>query len=117
MKAISFPEQTLIIAKDQPEYQPIPAHVDYQESIVTFCWKLTLLERLKLLFAGKLWHQVMTFHKELQPIRLIVKKPLMRTREEQIKSMDGYLEEKMQQKGRNYIGIPKDAFQDGSFNE
>ena len=26
MKIIEFPEQTLVIAKDQPEYQPLPAH-------------------------------------------------------------------------------------------
>lgn len=80
MKAISFPEQTLIIAKDQPEYQPLPAHVgwiDEDKSLhgVTFCWKLSFRERVKLFFTGKLWHRVMTFNKPLQPVLLDVNKP------------------------------------------
>lgn len=26
MKLIEFPEQTTVIAKDQPQYNPLPAH-------------------------------------------------------------------------------------------
>jgi hypothetical protein len=80
MKAITFPEVNVVIAKDQPEYFPLPSHVgwlDKDKSLhgVTFCWKLSFKERIKLLFTGCLWHQVMTFNRPLQPVLLIVDKP------------------------------------------
>lgn len=74
MKAIEFPEQTAVIAKDQPEYQPLPAHISLRGR-ATFCWELTRRERFALLFSGKLWHQVLTFNQPLQPQRLSVEKP------------------------------------------
>lgn len=79
MKLIEFPEQTVVIAKDQPEYLPLPAyryHNDPSGRIVC-CWKLSWLERLKLLFTGKLWHQVLTFNHPLQPQLLETEKPEM----------------------------------------
>ena len=83
MQALEFPEQTLIIAKDQPEYRPLPAWVGYLDGdksihCVTFCWGFSWKERLKLLFTGKVWHTVMTFNKPLQPQLLQVEKPKMR---------------------------------------
>jgi hypothetical protein len=72
MKLIEFPEQTVVIAKDQPEYLPMPAHYNKEAGIVTCLWKLTLRERIKLLFTGKLWHQISTFGMALQPQRLEV---------------------------------------------
>jgi hypothetical protein len=68
MKPISFPQQTVVFAKDQPEYLPLPAHVD-AEGVVTFCWQLSWRDRLRMLVTGKLWHQVLTFHRPLQPQR------------------------------------------------
>lgn len=78
MKLIEFPEQTVVIAKDQPEYQPLPAH-QFNDSTGTIacCWKLTLWERIKLLFTGVIWHQIWTFNKALQPQLLTVEKPIM----------------------------------------
>lgn len=78
MKPIDFPESNVIIAKDQPEYRPLPsnyANDDY--GTVTFCWRLTWRERLRLLVTGKLWHQVLTFKKPLQPQLPSAKKPEM----------------------------------------
>lgn len=80
MTAIDFPERTHVIAKDQPEYLPLPAHVgwmDEDRSIhgVTFCWKLSWKERISILFNGILWHRVLTFGKPLQPISLSTEKP------------------------------------------
>jgi hypothetical protein len=77
MKLIEFPEQTTIIAKDQPPYLPLPA---YQvplspEGQIICCWKLSLLERLKVLFKGKIWHSVLTFQNPLQPQLLSANKP------------------------------------------
>jgi hypothetical protein len=83
MKAIEFPEQTLVIAKDQPQYAPLPAHVDLSsnEVVITFCWKLSFRERLGVLFCGNLWHQVLTFGQPLQPQRLDVQKPNLQRQE------------------------------------
>lgn len=77
MKATTFPEQTLVIAENQPEYESLPAHVVPGDHFgrVVFCWKLTWRERIKLLLTGKLWHHVLTFHQLLQPQRLEVTKP------------------------------------------
>ena len=78
MKLIEFDEQNVIIAKDQPEYLPLPAHIFNDNcGTVAFCWKLSLSERLKLLFSGALWHRVLTFNKPLQPVILGLDKPQM----------------------------------------
>lgn len=80
MKLIEFPEQTVVIAKDQPPYIPMPSHrfKGDQQGRIACCWKLTLWERIKLLFVGKLWHQILTFDKPLQPQKLTLEKPDMK---------------------------------------
>ncbi len=79
MELIEFKEQTVIIAKDQPEYLPLPAHqFNDGKGTIAFCWKMTWKERLKVLFTGCLWHQVLTFNKPLQPQMLGTDKPDMR---------------------------------------
>ena len=79
MKIIPFAEQTVVIAKDQPEYQPLPAHRfgDIQGRIAC-CWSLSWRERLHVFVTGKVWHQVLTFDEPLQPQLLSVEKPKMR---------------------------------------
>lgn len=74
MKPVAFPEQTVVMAKDQPEYLPLPAHRD-AEGLVTTCWKLTFKERLIVLFLGKFWFQQHTFGMRLQPQRPSVEMP------------------------------------------
>ena len=66
MKPIEFKQQTQILAEDQPEYINLPVHQD-DSGIVTYCYKLTLWERLIILITGKMWHRVMTFGNKLQP--------------------------------------------------
>ena len=77
MTPVSFPEQTVVFAKDQPEYLPLPAHVD-EHGCVTFCWQLSWRDRLRLLVTGKLWHQVLTFGRPLQPQKLSAECPFER---------------------------------------
>lgn len=78
MKLIEFPEQTVVIAKDQPEYMPLPAYqFNDAERRIACCWKLSLWERVQLLFTGRIWHQVLTFGGPLQPQLLTVQKPEM----------------------------------------
>ena len=79
MKIVEFPEQTVVIAKDQPQYLPLPAHRHRNDpnGKITCCWSLSLLERLRVLFTGTIWHQVLTFGQPLQPQLLLVEKPMM----------------------------------------
>lgn len=78
MHLIEFPEQTVVIAKDQPEYHPLPAHrfCDVQGRIAC-CWRLSFRERLRVLFTGTIWHEILTFNHPLQPQKLSVQKPPM----------------------------------------
>lgn len=76
MKLIDFPEAHVVIAENQPEYLPMPAYI-WDDQVITCCWKLSLRERISLLFSGKLWHSVWTFSKALQPQRLDICKPVM----------------------------------------
>jgi len=73
MRPVEFPEQSVVIAKELPAYR---APRD-PEGRVICCWRLTLRERFKLLFTGKLWHHILTFNGPLQPQLLEVEKPEM----------------------------------------
>ncbi len=80
MTGIDFQNSNRMIAKDQPEYLTLPAHVSATtEGTVTTCWKPTLKERLKLVFGGAIWLQVLTFCKPLQPLKMSVDKPELTT--------------------------------------
>lgn len=69
MKPIEFKEQTTIFAKDQPEYQPLPAwrSEDMNDEVIS-CWKFTFAERMMVLFGGKIWLRQYTFGHKLQPL-------------------------------------------------
>tara|TARA_R110002096_G_scaffold327284_2_gene521260 strand:+ start:1576 stop:1824 length:249 start_codon:yes stop_codon:yes gene_type:complete len=78
MKLIEFKEQTAVIAKDNPDYLPLPAHQFKDDfGTIAFCWKLTFKERLKVLFSGLVWQQVLTFNNPLQPQKMTIEKPEM----------------------------------------
>lgn len=81
MKLVEFPEQTTLIAKDQPEYLALPAlRFGDLEGRIACCWSLSWRERLRVLFTGVVWHQVLTFNHPLQPQKLTVEKPKMTER-------------------------------------
>ena len=65
MTPIEFPEQTIVWAKDQPEYQPLPAYTDERQTIS--CWALTWRERIRVLWTGRLWLRQLNFGGALQP--------------------------------------------------
>jgi hypothetical protein len=69
---IELPET--VYAKDQPEYQPLPAHRSPDGTVLTR-WKLSWRERLTILFRGDLYLFVSTYNKPLQPLMLQVEKP------------------------------------------
>ena len=68
---VKFPEHNIELGKDQPQYNSLPAHVDYKSAAcgMTFKVKLTFRQRLKLLFTGSIWIQQLTFGKPFQPIK------------------------------------------------
>lgn len=68
MKPINFKEANVTFAKDQPEYQPLPAfRNDSPQGEVVSCWQLSFKERIKILFTGKLWVSLLTFNQPLTP--------------------------------------------------
>lgn len=79
MNLIEFPEQTVVIAKEQPQYKPLPAHrfKDDPQGRIVCCWAVSWRERFQILLRGRLWHQILTFDRPLQPQLLTVEKPKM----------------------------------------
>jgi len=75
METIEFKEQTVIFAKNQPEYNPLPAHVS-EHGRVTCCWKLSDEELEEVIKTKCIWHQIDTFRSLLQPQLLTTEKPL-----------------------------------------
>ena len=73
MKPIEFKQQNVIFAKDQAEYQPLPAlRITSLKGEVISCWGLSFKERIKVLFTGKIWMSLMSFNKPLTPSYLSV---------------------------------------------
>lgn len=66
----------VVIAKDQPEYQPLPALPADGSTVITR-WRLSFRERLVALFNGDIYLHVSTFGRPLQPVYLSVDEPLL----------------------------------------
>lgn len=77
MDFISFPEQNEVIAKDQPQYLPIPAYyVDKSPKGEIFMKIQPTPEELKQLNEqGHFWMSIWTFDNPLQPLRLFTESP------------------------------------------
>jgi hypothetical protein len=89
MKPIKFPEANVTFAKDQPEYQQLPAlRYDTQHGEVVSCWRLSWKERLRVLFGGKVWLSLMMFGKPFTPSYLTtVKKEVVNFPDENSKGL------------------------------
>jgi hypothetical protein len=74
MKIIKLKGHNVVYAENQPEYLPLPAHRT-EDGVVTSCWGLSFRERIKVLITGRMYLQLFTFNKPLQPIILTVNKP------------------------------------------
>lgn len=61
-------------AKDQPQYNPLPV-VKSQDGHLTSRWKLSFLERVRILFCGDVYLRIHTFNKPLQPVKLTITEP------------------------------------------
>ena len=76
MTPVEFEGQNTVVAKGQPEHQPLPALVT-DDGIVVSCWKFNWWERIRILIFGELWHSQMTFNRGINPTMLTVENPLI----------------------------------------
>jgi hypothetical protein len=80
MKSISpvvpaFQHLEIVLAKDQPEYAPLPAlPVDDGQKLITR-WRFSWRERLQVLVRGDLYLWIWTFRRAVQPVALEVSRP------------------------------------------
>lgn len=75
MKPVEFVGQNVVFAKDQPEYQPLPAHRS-QDGIVTSCWELTEEEAAALAKSRRIWLQQYTCGGTLQAQLPSIERPI-----------------------------------------
>ena len=64
------------IAENQPEYNTLPAIITSNGEVISR-WKLTLRERLIVLFKGNIFLCVSTFGGPVQPVDLQVTEPIL----------------------------------------
>jgi len=77
MQPIYFEEQTETYGDQQPEYNPLPAHVT-ESGIVTSCWELNEIELAEVRRTGVIWVSQLTFNQLLQPLLLQVFSPFVK---------------------------------------
>jgi len=78
MKPIKFKEQTCVFAENQPQYISLPAHkVNNKEGEIIFCMKMNFIEKIRVLFTGKIWVSLMMFQKPLTPSYFTTRKSKM----------------------------------------
>ena len=76
MIAVDFKGSNREISKDQEQYRALPAHVSNDaRGMVTTLWKLSIWERVRLVFGGGIWLQVLTYCNQLQPLKMSVERP------------------------------------------
>ena len=74
MTPCEFPEANIRFGEGQPEYQVLPAvRMLFNGEVVT-CWRPSWVERLKLLWTGRVWVHQLTFDRPLQPLIVTVHK-------------------------------------------
>ena len=55
LKPRKFKEMNVTLAEAQPEYQPLPVYVRKPDPLVISCWHVSFVQRLLLLFTGRIW--------------------------------------------------------------
>jgi hypothetical protein len=85
MQPVEFPQQTAILAKDQPQYTPLPVHVGPPEEgyPMTACLELSEEEKAEIAATGKFWLTQITFGHPFQPIRLSTQNPFVNSEQPQ----------------------------------
>lgn len=66
----------VVYAKDDPRYIPLPAHRS-EDGLVITRWKLSMAERFQVFIGGSIWLSIMTFNRNLQPVKMESKCPVV----------------------------------------
>ena len=74
MTPTKFPQSNLVIAKDQPEYIPLPACIT-DTGVVVSCWVLSKPELELINHTQLLWLKQLTFGQPVQPLVPQVENP------------------------------------------
>lgn len=64
----------VVYAKDQPQYNPLPS-IKLPDGLIVTRWAMTWRERLRCLFTGSVYLEVLTFNQPLQPLKMSVAIP------------------------------------------
>lgn len=76
MTPVEFPERTLVLAENQPEYTPLPVHISPDNThAMTACFELSDDEIQTLLKTKRIWYTQLTFGNLFHPIILSVDNP------------------------------------------
>lgn len=76
MKPVEFPEQNVVLGKDQPQYVPLPVYAA-EDGRITCCLELTADEIQEVLRTGRVWLTQLTFGARFQPIQLSTHSPFV----------------------------------------
>lgn len=77
IKSIDFKYSNAVYGKNQDEYENLYVLKFDENGEVISCWKLSFIDRLKILLTGKMWISVLTFGNKFQPMKLSVNKNRM----------------------------------------
>lgn len=67
MELVDFNGRNFVFGANVKDAATVPAHIT-DDGIVTFCWKLSFIERIKMLFCGRLFLTSVTYKRPLQPL-------------------------------------------------
>jgi len=76
VRPVLFYGHNAVYAREQAPYLPLPAH-NGRGGRVTTCWSLTMRDRLRVLFTGRVWWQQLTYGKPLQPQKCSIDRPTL----------------------------------------
>lgn len=75
MEPVEFPQQTMVLAKDQPQYTPLPVHVDKHSGACIGRFRLSDEERAAIANGADIWLWQYTFGRPFQPVSLTTDNP------------------------------------------
>ncbi len=116
MKPTKFKDQNIVFAENQPEYLPLPAlRIEGNEGHVISCWKMTFKERIKVLFTGVIWLDLMSFNRPLTPSFMAVNRKEVYIKPED--KMQNFFDALILVRVKSKVeGIVKKCMQDASQN-
>lgn len=77
MKPIRFKQVNIVLAENQPQYQPLPVQFndELEEQPMTSCWELDEAELAQIIKSKKIYLKQLTFGNPFQPIHPTIYNP------------------------------------------